>query len=61
MVGKQTCKMSDILPEQDCSFRYFTRKCLNDVDFKIVRERKKQLNLSANTTFTTFTSLKNFY
>ena len=46
--------MSEILPEQDCSFSNFTQKCVNYVNFKIA---KKQRNLSTNTMFTTFTSL----
>ena len=47
----QTWKMSETLPEQDCSFPDFTRKCANYVNFVIVT---KQRNLSANTMFTTF-------
>ena len=54
----QTWKMSEILPEQDCSFPDFTRKCVNYVNFKIVT---KQRNLSANTMFNTFTSLHHVY
>ena len=50
----QTWKMSEILPEQDCSFPYFTRKCVNYVNFKIAT---KQRNSSANTMLTTSTSL----
>ena len=30
----QTWKMSEILPEQDCSFPDFTQKCVNYVNFK---------------------------
>ena len=47
---QQTWKMSEILPEQDCSFQEFTRKCVNYVILKIAT---KQRNLSANTIFTT--------
>ena len=50
--------MSETLPEQDCSFPDFTRKCVNYVNFKIAT---KQRNLSANTMFTTFTSLLHVY
>ena len=46
------------LLEQDYSFQDFTRKCLNYVNFKIAT---KQRNLSANTMFTTFTSLLHVY
>ena len=50
--------MSEILPEQDCSFPDFTRKCVNYVHFKIV----KQLGiLGVNTMFTAFTSLHHVY
>ena len=45
----QTWKMSRTLPEQDCSFPYFTRKCIN---FEIAT---KERNLGANTMFPTFT------
>ena len=48
----QTWKMSETLPEQDCSFPDFTQKCANYVNFEIAT---KQRNLSANTMFTTFT------
>ena len=48
----QTWKMSETLPEQDCSFPDFTRQCVNYINFKITT---KQRNLSANTMFTTFT------
>ena len=51
---QQTWKMSETLPEQDCLFPDFTRKCANYVNFEIAT---KQRNLSANTMFTTFTSL----
>ena len=54
----QTWKMSETLPEQDCSFPDFTRKCANYVNFEIAT---KQRNLSANTMFTTFTSLHHIY
>ena len=54
----QTLKLSEILPEQDCSFPDFTQKCVNDLNFKI---GTKQRILSANTIFTTFTSLHNVY
>ena len=54
----QTWKMSEILPKQDCSVPDFTRKCVNYVNFKIAT---KQRNLSANTMFTTFTSLHHVY
>ena len=50
--------MSETLPEQDCVFPDFTRKCANYVNFKIAT---KQRNLSANTIFTTSTSLHNVY
>ena len=54
----QTCKISEILPTQDCSFSRFYPK---------VRELRpsqiaiKQRNLSENTMFTTFTSFHNVY
>ena len=48
----QTWKMSETLPEQDCLFPDFTRKCANYVNFEIAT---KQRNLSANTMFTAFT------
>jgi len=50
--------MSEILPEQDCSFPDYTQKCVNYVNFKIAT---KQRNLSANTMFTTFKSLHHVY
>ena len=50
--------MSETIPEQDCSFPDFTRKCANYVNFEIAT---KQRNLSANTMFTTFTSLHHVY
>ena len=50
--------MSEILPEQDCSFPDFTQKCVNYVNIKIAT---KQRNSSANTMFTTFTSLHHVY
>ena len=50
---EQTWKMSETLPEQDCSFPDFTQKCTNYVNFEIAT---KQRNLSAKTMFTTFTS-----
>ena len=50
----QTWKMSEIFPEQDCSFPDFTQKCMNYVNFRIAT---KQRTLNANTTSTTFTSL----
>ena len=50
--------MSETLPEQDCSFPDFTQKCANYVNFEIAT---KQRNLSANTMFTTFTSLHHVY
>ena len=49
MTPRQTWKMSETLPEQDCSFPDFTRKCANYVNFEIAT---KQRNLSANTMFT---------
>ena len=48
--------MSETLPEQDCLFPDFTRECANYVNFEIAT---KQRTLSANTVFTTFTSLHN--
>ena len=54
MGSQQTWKMSEILPKQDCSFPDFTGTCVNYVNFNIAT---KQRNLSANTMFTTFTSL----
>ena len=48
--------MSEILPEQDCSFSDFTQKCVSYVNFKIAT---KQHKLSAM--FTIFTSLFNVY
>ena len=54
----QTWKMSEILPEQDCSFPDFTRKCVNYVNFKIAT---KQSNLGANTMFTVFSFLHHVY
>ena len=48
----QTWKMSETLPEQDCSFPDFTQKCANYFNFEIAT---KQRNLSANTMLTTFT------
>ena len=50
--------MSEILPEHDCSFPDLTQKCVNYVNLKIAT---KQRNLSANTMFTTFTSLHHVY
>ena len=50
--------MSETLPEQDCSFLDFTQKCANYTNFEIAT---KQRNLSANTMFTTFTSLHHVY
>ena len=50
--------MSETLPEQDCSFPDFTRKCVNYVNFKIAT---KQRNLGANMMFTAFTSLHHVY
>ena len=50
--------MSETLPEQDCLFPDFTQKCANYVNFEIA---SKQRNLSANTMFTTFTSLNHTY
>ena len=50
--------MSVTLPEQDCSFPDFTRKCVNYVNLKIAT---KQRNLGANTMFTVFTSLHHDY
>ena len=51
MIG-QTWKMSKTLPEQDCLFPDFTRKCANYGNFE---NKTKHCNLSANTMFTTFT------
>ena len=48
----QTWKMSKTLPEQDCLFPDFTRKCANYVNLKIMTKLR---NLSANKMFTTFT------
>jgi len=39
----QTCKMPEILPEQDFSIPDFTRKCVNYDNFKIAT---KQRNLN---------------
>ena len=50
--------MSKLLPEQECSFQDFTRKCVNYVNYKIAA---KQCDLGANTIFTTFTYLHNVY
>ena len=53
-IGAQTWKMNETVPEQDCLFPEFTRKCANYVNFEIAK--KKQRNLSANKMFTTFTA-----
>ena len=50
--------MSEILPEQDCSFPDIIQKCVNYVKFKIAT---KQRSLSANTMFITFKSLHHVY
>ena len=59
MYRAQTCKMLEILTEQDSSFPDFNRKCVNYVNSKIAK--KTQPNLSANAIITTFTSLHNVY
>ena len=58
MTHDQIWKMSETLPEQDCLFPDFTRKCANYVNFEIAA---KQRNLSANTMYTTFSSLHHVY
>ena len=47
----QTCKMPEILPEQDFSILDFTRKCVNYDNFKIATKRR---NLPSFTQFTQF-------